>query len=100
MVRELNHFIGGKLVKGTSGRFGDVFNPTTGDVQARTPFATGGEVRNAVDAAQRAFPEWAAQNPQKRARVMFNFKALVEKNMDELAHMLSRDRPEGAVDER
>ncbi len=100
MARELNHFIGGKQVKGTSGRFGDVFNPTTGEVQARTPFATGGEVRNAVDSAQRAFPEWAAQNPQKRARVMFNFKALVEKHMDELAHMLSSEHGKVIADSK
>ena len=100
MVRDLNHFIGGKVVKGSSGRFGDVFNPSTGEVQARTPFATTAEVRSAVEAAQRAFPEWASQNPQKRARVMFNFKALVEKNIDELAHMLSSEHGKVLADSR
>jgi malonate-semialdehyde dehydrogenase (acetylating)/methylmalonate-semialdehyde dehydrogenase len=100
MVRELTHFIAGKHVKGTSGRFGDVFNPSTGEVQARTPFATTAELRSAVEAAQRVFPEWAAQNPQKRARVMFNFKALVEKHMDELAHMLSSEHGKVIADSK
>ena len=100
MVRELNHFIGGKAVKGTSGRFGDVFNPSTGEIQARTPFATTAEMRSAVETAARAFPEWAAQNPQKRARVMFNFKALVEKHMDELAHMLSSEHGKVIADSK
>src|SRR6185369_8012698 len=100
MVRELNHFIGGKAVKGTSGRFLDVFNPSTGEVQARTPLATAAEMRSAVETALRAFPEWSAQNPQKRARVMFNFKGLVEKHMDELAHMLSSEHGKVIADSK
>ncbi|MBI1210200.1 MAG: CoA-acylating methylmalonate-semialdehyde dehydrogenase [Alphaproteobacteria bacterium] len=99
-MREFTHFIGGKHVKGTSGRFGDVYNPTTGEVQARTPFATTAEVRSAVEAAQRVFPEWSSLNPQRRARVMFNFKALVEKNIDELAHMLSAEHGKVLADSR
>ncbi len=91
MTTELTHFIAGKHVKGTSGRFLDVYNPTLGEVQAKSPLATADEMRSAIAAAQKAFPEWAAQNPQKRARVMFKFKELVEKNMDELAAMLSRE---------
>jgi len=91
MTTELTHFIAGKHVKGTSGRFLDVYNPTFGEVQAKSPLATADEMRSAIAAAQKAFPEWAAQNPQKRARVMFKFKELVEKNMDELAAMLSRE---------
>ena len=91
MTQELTHFIAGQHVKGTSGRFLDVYNPTLGEVQAKSPLATADEVRTAIAAAQKAFPEWAAQNPQKRARVMFKFKELVEKNMDDLAAMLSRE---------
>ena len=100
MVRELTHFIGGRHVKGTSGRWGDVFNPATGEVQARTPLATTAEMRTAVESALKAFPEWSAQNPQKRARVMFAFKALVEKNMDELAHMLSAEHGKVIADSK
>ncbi len=100
MTKELHHFVGGTPVKGTSGRFGDVFNPNTGEVQAKTPFAAGDEVRAAVAAAAAAFPEWAAVNPQRRARVMFNFKALLEQNMDELAHMLSSEHGKVIADSK
>ncbi|MEQ1865504.1 MAG: CoA-acylating methylmalonate-semialdehyde dehydrogenase [Micropepsaceae bacterium] len=99
-MRDLTHFIAGRHVKGTSGRFGDVFNPATGEIQARTPLATTAEMRSAVDAALKAFPEWSAQNPQKRARVMFAFKALVEKNMDELAAMLSAEHGKVIADSK
>jgi malonate-semialdehyde dehydrogenase (acetylating)/methylmalonate-semialdehyde dehydrogenase len=99
-MKELSHFIAGKPVKGTSGRFGDVFDPSTGEVQAKAPLASRAEVRKAVEAAQKAFPEWASVNPQRRARVMFNFKSLVEKNMDELAKMLSSEHGKVLADSR
>jgi len=95
-----HHFIGGKHVPGTSGRFGDIYNPATGEVQARVSFATRAEMRKAVENAQKAFFEWSAVNPQRRARVMFNFKALVEKNMDALALMLSNEHGKVIADSR
>ncbi len=88
MAREITHFIGGqKLDHGT--RQGDVFNPNTGAVQATVKLGTAATVDAAVQAAAKAFPGWSATNPQRRARVMFAFKGLIEKHMDELAHMLS-----------
>jgi malonate-semialdehyde dehydrogenase (acetylating)/methylmalonate-semialdehyde dehydrogenase len=99
-MKELDHFIAGKHVKGTSSRFGDVYNPSTGEIQARVAFATKGEMRTAVEAALKAFPEWSSVNPQRRARVMFNFKGLVEKNMNELAHMLSSEHGKVLADSR
>src|ERR1700744_3159562 len=90
-MKELGHFINGKAVKGASGRFGDVFNPSTGEVQAKVALASKAEMRSAVEAALKVFPEWSSVNPQRRARVMFAFKALVEKHMDELAHLLSSE---------
>jgi malonate-semialdehyde dehydrogenase (acetylating)/methylmalonate-semialdehyde dehydrogenase len=99
-LRELTHFIGGRQVRGASGRFGDVFNPATGEVQARVPFASRAELRSAVEAAKKAFPEWSRVNPQRRARVMFGFKALVEKNMDELAHLLSSEHGKVLADSK
>jgi len=87
-MKELTHFINGFALKGASGRFGDVFNPATGEVQARAPLASRAEVRRAVESAAKAFPEWASVNPQRRARVLFNFKTLIERHMDELAAML------------
>ncbi len=90
-MRELHHFVNGQSVSGTSGRFADVFDPNTGEVQARVSLATPSELDSAVQAAVNAQPAWAATNPQKRARVMFEFKRLLEANMDELAHMLSAE---------
>ena len=91
MGETLGHFISGKATAGASGRFHDIFNPTTGEVQSQVALASRDEVTKAVDAAEKAFPAWAATNPQKRARVMFNFKSLVEKDMDNLAKMLSSE---------
>src|SRR6478672_9540548 len=99
-MKTLTHFIAGEPLKGTSGRSGPVFNPATGEITARVPFASPEELRRAVDAATKVFPEWSALNPQRRARVMFNFKALVEKNMDELAHMLSSEHGKVLADSR
>ncbi len=99
-MKELSHFIAGKSAPGTSGRFGDVFNPATGEVQAKVALATRAEMRHAVEIAKKAFPEWSSINPQRRARVMFNFKALVEKNMDALARMLSDEHGKVIADSK
>src|SRR6476619_7712008 len=85
MVQELTHFVGGKRVPGTSDKFGDVYDPNTGEVQSRVPLADKAEpeaiIANAVDAQR----EWAAFNPQKRARVLMKFLQLVQLEMDSLA---------------
>ncbi|PBC35967.1 methylmalonate-semialdehyde dehydrogenase (CoA acylating) [Rhodococcus sp. ACPA4] len=91
MVRELSHFIGGKSVAGTSGRFGDVFDPNTGQVQAKVPLASKSEVEAVVTNAAEAQREWAKFNPQKRARVLMKFVALVNDEMDSLAALLSSE---------
>ncbi|RMF38991.1 MAG: methylmalonate-semialdehyde dehydrogenase (CoA acylating), partial [Alphaproteobacteria bacterium] len=90
-MQELTHYIDGARVAGTSGRFGDVFNPATGEVQARVPFATADEVDRAVMVAKAAQPAWAAVNPQRRARVLMKFIALLQRDMDKLAEALSRE---------
>jgi malonate-semialdehyde dehydrogenase (acetylating) / methylmalonate-semialdehyde dehydrogenase len=90
-MREIGHFIGGKAVKGTSGRFGDVFDPNTGEVQAKVAFAKHAEVEHAIAVAQAAFPAWAATNPQRRARVLMKFIDLVQNEFDELAKLLSSE---------
>ncbi|MFF9050045.1 CoA-acylating methylmalonate-semialdehyde dehydrogenase [Streptomyces erythrochromogenes] len=91
MVRELTHFIGGKRTPGTSGIFADVYDPNTGAVQARVPLADPDEVRTAVTDAAEAQAEWAAWNPQRRARVLLRFLQLVEDERDDLARMLSAE---------
>jgi malonate-semialdehyde dehydrogenase (acetylating)/methylmalonate-semialdehyde dehydrogenase len=90
-MREIGHFIGGKHVKGTSGRTADVFNPDTGEVRAKVALATAAEVAQAVANAEAAQPEWAATNPQRRARVMFKFLELMTRENDSLAALLSSE---------
>jgi len=99
-MRDINHFIDGASFTGASGRFGDVFNPNTGEVQARVQLATVAEMDRAVQAAQTAFEGWSATNPQRRARVMFEFKRLVEANMQELAELLSAEHGKVVADSK
>ncbi|MES3030493.1 MAG: CoA-acylating methylmalonate-semialdehyde dehydrogenase [Pseudomonadota bacterium] len=99
-MRDIQHFISGVAVAGVSGRFGDVFNPNTGEVQAKVALATAAEVDGAVQAALAAQPAWAATNPQRRARVMFEFKRLVEARMDELAELLSSEHGKVVADSK
>ena len=90
-MTELTHYIDGKHVKGTSGRFANVFNPATGEVQYVVPLASTAELAKAVEVAARVQPEWAAVNPQRRARVMMKFVDLLNRDMDKLAEALSRE---------
>ncbi|MGO4614520.1 CoA-acylating methylmalonate-semialdehyde dehydrogenase [Nocardia sp. 2YAB30] len=98
MVRELTHFIGGQHVPGTSGNFGDVFDPNLGQVQARVPLASKSEVEAVIANAEAAQPEWAAFNPQKRARVLMKFLTLVQDEMDSLAALLSSEHGKTIAD--
>ena len=90
-MRSINHFIGGKEVAGTSGRTADVFNPATGEVQAKVALASKSELDAAVKVAAAAFPAWAATPPLIRARVMFRFKQLLEENMDKMAQLVTSE---------
>jgi malonate-semialdehyde dehydrogenase (acetylating)/methylmalonate-semialdehyde dehydrogenase len=98
MAQELYHFIGGKRVKGTSGRLGDVFWPMTGEVAARVPLAGKAEVRAAVGNARAAQPGWAATNPQRRTRVLMKFVELVARDNDKLADKLAREHGKTIAD--
>jgi malonate-semialdehyde dehydrogenase (acetylating)/methylmalonate-semialdehyde dehydrogenase len=99
-MRDIPHFIDGKAVQQTTGLFGDVYDPNTGEVQARVGLAGEPLVGKAVEAGLRAQPAWAALNPQRRARVLFEFKRLVETHMDELAALLSSEHGKVVADSR
>src|SRR5438552_7526715 len=99
-MRDIGHFIGGKEVKGASGRAGDVFNPNTGEVQAKVAFASKAEVEQAIANAAAAQPEWAATNPQRRARVLLKFLDLVQKEFDNLAELLSSEHGKTVADSK
>ncbi|UYO97515.1 CoA-acylating methylmalonate-semialdehyde dehydrogenase [Microbacterium sp. M28] len=91
MTRTIPHFVGGSLLTPDDGRFADVFNPSTGAVQARVPLASADDVRRVIADAEDAQPAWAATNPQKRARVLMRFLDLVHRDMDDLARLLSSE---------
>jgi len=90
-MKTIDHFIDGRIAPGTSGKYSDVFNPNTGAVQAKVSLATTDELNRAVASAKAAQIKWAALNPQRRARVMFEFKRLLEIHMDELAALLASE---------
>lgn len=90
-MREVHHWIDGKEVEGKSGRFADVFNPATGEVQARVALASREELDDAVARAAKAQPGWAATNPQRRARVMMKMVELINRDMDKMAEVLSSE---------
>ena len=100
MVRELSHYIGGHHAAGLSGRFGDVFDPCAGQVQARVPLAGREEVQNAVAVAEKAQPEWAAMNPQRRGRILLRFVDLVNRDLDSLARLLSSEHGKTLADSK
>ncbi len=87
----LYHYVGGRRVDGESGRYGDVYDPATGEVTKRAPFASADEVRAAIRVAAEALPAWAATPPARRAQVLFAFRDLVRKNIDELAQLVSAE---------
>jgi malonate-semialdehyde dehydrogenase (acetylating)/methylmalonate-semialdehyde dehydrogenase len=99
-MREIGHFVGGKEVKGTSGRFGDIFNPNTGEVQAKVALAKHSEVEHTIANAEAAQSGWASTNPQRRARVMFKFLELVQKDFENLAKLLSAEHGKVLSDAR
>ena len=99
-MEELYHYINGERVNGTSKRFGDVYNPATGEVIAKVPFASSNELNSAVEIATNAQSEWQRVSPQKRGRVMMEFVRLLHRDMEKLALCLSREHGKTIPDAR
>ncbi len=99
-MREIPHFIAGAASPGHGERFTPVYDPVSGTPQARVPLGSQEEVDRAVRAAAAAQPSWAAVNPQRRARVLFEFKRLVESRLHELAELLSSEHGKLLADSR
>ena len=99
-VNELTHFVSGKHIPGTSGRFGDVFDPNAGAVQARVPLASKAEVQDVITDAATAQLEWARWNPQRRARVLMRFLELIRDEMDYLSYLLAAEHGKTIADAR
>ncbi len=83
-----------------SGLYMEITNSSTGEVMAETPRCTAEEVNQAVEAAQNAFPKWAATPIQQRADLMFKFKAKLEENLDELATMVATEHGKNMTESR
>ena len=91
MTMALHHFVDGRKTAGTSGRSVEIFDPATGKHTATVPLASAAEIDGAVAAATRALPGWSATPPLRRARVLFRFKDLVERHIDELAKLITAE---------
>jgi malonate-semialdehyde dehydrogenase (acetylating) / methylmalonate-semialdehyde dehydrogenase len=90
-MRSISHFINGQSVTRTGAVTSPVYDPSTGQVQARLEHGDAAILAEAVAAAKAAQPAWAALNPQHRARVIFKFKALIEEHKQELVHLMSSE---------
>jgi malonate-semialdehyde dehydrogenase (acetylating) / methylmalonate-semialdehyde dehydrogenase len=90
-MRAISHFINGQSVTRRGAVTSPVYDPSTGQVQARLEHGDAAILAEAVALAKAAQPAWAANNPQRRARVMFKFKALIEEHMQELVHLMSSE---------
>ena len=87
-MKTIEHFVNGKAFSGESKRTAKVFNPATGEQSAEVKLATTGDINKAVENAKKAFESWSNKPPLQRARVMFKFKELIEKNSDELTKII------------
>ena len=89
--KKLKYYVNGQWLDSKTEKWMACFNPSTGEVVALAPQCTQDEVDAAIKAASDAFPAWAATAVTKRAQVLFRMKALVDKNFDELVHLVQLD---------
>lgn len=89
--KTIGHFVNGRIIPGSGGRYGNVYNPATGEVSGRVAFAGKSEVEEAVSAAAAAFPAWAATPPLRRARILFRFKELLERHGEEISALITAE---------
>ena len=87
-MKTIEHFVGGKSFSGESKRISKIFNPATGEQSSEVKLASSKDVNQAVEKAKKAFEPWANTPPLQRARIMFKFKELIEKNSDELTKII------------
>jgi malonate-semialdehyde dehydrogenase (acetylating)/methylmalonate-semialdehyde dehydrogenase len=96
----LGHFVGGRLVEGSSGRAGDVFEPATGELSRRVAFASAAEVDTAVRTARAAFAGWSETPPIRRASIMFAFRDLIVRDTDRIAASITAEHGKTLADAR
>ena len=91
VMKKLGHWIAGSVVESSTDRWGDIYDPATGIVQAQTPFATLGDIENVIMSARDALRQWGSSSLSKRTEVMFEFRHLVNANRDELASIITAE---------
>ena len=91
----IGHFVNGKITSGKSQRAGKIFNPATGEQESKVVLGSKSDLDDAVNVAKKAFETWSLKPPMQRARVMFKFKELIEKNYDELAKLIVSEHGKG-----
>ncbi len=91
-IKRLQYYANGSWHDSKTSKFMDVYNPSTGEVIAQTPACTAQEVEFAIKAAKDAFPAWSATPVFKRSQVLFKFRDLVEKHLDELTLLIAREQ--------
>ncbi|HYW81641.1 MAG TPA: aldehyde dehydrogenase family protein, partial [Spirochaetia bacterium] len=89
--KTLQYWVGGKWRASATDRFMECYDPSIGEVVARTPQCTPAEVESAIQAAKAAFPSWADTPPSKRAQVLFKMKALLDRHVDELTRLVAEE---------
>lgn len=99
-VPHIDHYITGTTRKRETDRNLDVHNPATGEVTAHVSLADAATTREAIEAARDALPVWQAQTPLNRARVMFQYKALIEKHFEAIAQLITREHGKVIEDAR
>ena len=87
-MKLIEHFVGGKIIPGSSDKKGKVFNPATGEQEKEVRLASSSDLDQAVEIAKKAFETWSLKPSLQRARIMFKFKELIEKNSDELTQLI------------
>ena len=99
-MRTIEHWIGNKATAGTSARYAPVWNPATGEQQAQVSLAASSDVDQAVQVAAAAFEEWSEFSLSRRAKILFGFRELVNRNVDELAEIVSDEHGKVLSDAR
>src|SRR5687768_18546064 len=98
-MKTITHWIDGKVYERAAERSGDVFNPATGEVQAKVAYATPSVVDEAVDSAWRASQSWRSISIAKRTKILFAFRQLVDKHQRDIAKLLTLEHGKVTADE-
>ena len=87
-MNSIEHFVDGKILKANSKKTGKVFDPSTGEQTSEVKLATTADINKAIEVAKKAFLGWSQKTPLFRARVLFKFKELIQKNWRNLKNAM------------